>query len=173
MYGFPPDFPLREHLDRLAADYSRKAGAHWTTPAQRARSAERAAAALRKAHLALLELQRCGGGGLLSVDPETLLRDAERIGEAAKRIPDIEMRGKVPEYARMDLVLRLHGLYATETGNSHRYTHARDTDGYHGPFIDFAVWAGSEIGIELTPRFIASTLDMKRTNWREINQFMR
>jgi len=147
-------------LEQIAARYRAETGAHWSTPAQRKRAAEDAAKALRKARTAVLELQRCGGGHLLAgVDAEALRLAAERCAETAERIPDAPMRGKVPDYAMQHLIQRLHCLYRTKTGEQHRYTHGRDKDGYHGPFIDYAMQAATDMGIELTPQRIAECLD--------------
>lgn len=152
-------------LEQIAARYGDEARLQWSTLAQRKQAAKGAAAALKAASRACLELQRCGGGHLLTdkeglplLSVDALMTAADQCDKTASRLPDVAMRGKTTDVARQHLVRRLHRLYRKQTGKSHRYTHDRDGDGYHGPFIDFAVAEAARMGIDLTPKQIAGVL---------------
>jgi hypothetical protein len=153
-------------LEPIAELYHRDKSLAWNTPLQRKKAAEDAAKALQRAHDAIARLRICSGGYLLTdedgeplVDAGAMLRAATNCAQAAERIPDIQVLGKPPDIATQHLVQKLHRLYTQQTGKTHRYTHGRDRDGYHGPFVDFAVNAAAEMGIELTPKRIAQCLD--------------
>ena len=149
-YGFRPDYPLTEQLEALKAQV-----AEWKaqvermarpTFAQRRKAAEDAAAALRKARLAVQELQRCGGGYLVAeLDTEALRTAEQRARKAAAEVADIPMRGERDDLVTRWAVAWLLRIYRDGTGK----------EDIGGGFADFAEEAAANhLDVEISRRAI-------------------